>query len=70
MARREAIDPELAASGLTVHDTPVPELRTMWGIRYHVITADGKFRLLKHDMPEETMRALITRNDGKSVKLD
>lgn len=47
---------------------PVPNRGHRGGL-LHVITADGKFHLLKSDTPQETLRGLITRNGGEKVKL-
>ena len=38
--------------------------------RFHVAFADGSVRTLRLDLPEETLRGVITRDGGEAVQID
>ena len=48
---------------------PLPKLASPNRERFHVLLADGTVRVLKPDIAEKTLRALITRNGGEKVKV-
>jgi hypothetical protein len=48
-------------------DKPLPTLAPQYAQRFHVVLANGTVRVLKRDIPEKTLRALITRNGGERV---
>lgn len=49
-------------------DKPLPKLGGFFEGIFHVLLADGAVRSFSHDIPAETLRALITRNGREIVK--
>jgi prepilin-type processing-associated H-X9-DG protein len=46
---------------------PLPKLGTFYQGACNAAFADGSVRILRADMPEETLRALITRGGGEII---
>ena len=57
-------------------DEPLPPLGGIFtdakrgGRQFHAVMADGSVRLVRREVGEETLRAAITRNDGKPLGPD
>jgi hypothetical protein len=49
---------------------PLPPLRGLFKDGFRACTADGSRRFVRYDMPEESLRAIITRNGGEKVPVD
>jgi hypothetical protein len=51
-------------------DRPLPPLCTLFKHGFRVAMADGSSRWLTDDISEATLRAMITRNGGETLKLE
>jgi hypothetical protein len=51
-------------------DRPLPELATVWGDGFWVALANGRYRFIKKETSEATLRAAITRNGGDKLGPD
>jgi RNA polymerase sigma factor (sigma-70 family) len=49
---------------------PLPKLGGVFEGRFHLVMADGSVHLVGPRFDEDTMRRIITRNDGKVINLD
>jgi hypothetical protein len=51
-------------------DRPLPELQGLFRAGFRACTVAGPYRFIRKDTPEETLRALISRNGGDNLGLD
>ena len=49
---------------------PLPKLGGLFGDGFHAAFCDGSVRFLRHDIGEQTLRALITRDGGEAIRGD
>ena len=53
---------------LPFHESkPLPKLGGLFHEGFHIVLVDGSIRFLRRDFDEPTLRALISRNDGRQI---
>lgn len=55
---------------VTYDPTRPVQLKGLFRDGFRACTADGSYRFIRHDMNQEILHAMITRNGGESIPLD
>jgi hypothetical protein len=51
-------------------DNPLPDLTGLFRDGFRACTVEGRYRFIRNDTPEATLRALISRNGGEPLPAD